>query len=394
VDTLRLPHGFAHEFRDFSDRQRLVDARMQLSVTARVISATILFSLLAFFGVYSKTKEHDRSPRIQLEKVFKFEQSPNAVVWSSDGKLLVTADGFDRRIVVWDYDKKAVRHQIYKTFLGFSWLKLTPDGRHLITSATSPSGPKNRMSFSLIDVATGQVVRNIDGPESNPPHGTRNIARKFAIDRAGKYAASITSDINYDYLSFYNVADWSLISTRKLIDADGSKFIVSDIAFSPANRDLVLLGIGGGLRVWRPELGREIGTARVFTSFANAFSFSPDGNLVVALGGSRSSVNPDPEREAMRLWDAYSWRLISSVVATSSDDFRGHSLAFSPNGKYIASTNLDGKVRIWDAKSLTMIIEVRDGGSGGVAVSFAPDGKRLAIVRDFDVRVVTLQFDD
>src|SRR5262249_45339031 len=56
----------------------------------------------------------------------------------------------------------------------------------------------------------------------------------------------------------------------------------------------------------------------------------------------------------------------------------GNSVAFSPDGKRLASTGGSGfeeKVKVWDARTGEKLLSLNGGGSW---VVFSPDGKRLA----------------
>ena len=54
------------------------------------------------------------------------------------------------------------------------------------------------------------------------------------------------------------------------------------------------------------------------------------------------------------------------------------SVAFSPDGKRLASGSIDGKVKVWDALSGQETLTLKGHSDGVNSVAFSPDGKRLA----------------
>jgi len=71
------------------------------------------------------------------------------------------------------------------------------------------------------------------------------------------------------------------------------------------------------------------------------------------------------------------------------------SLAFTPDGKKIASASIDGTARLWDAiTGVNLLTLPIDSDVVPGPISFSPDGKRLAVGTELGVNIFILPIGD
>lgn len=211
---------------------------------------------------------------------------------------------------------------------------------------------------------------------------------------------------------------WDVAQRRKLGELTTGLEFVNGIVFSPDGATLALYGGNDHvIQLWDVETRKQdddspITAYRDANITVDSVAFSPDSEILVTCGG----------KGPILLWDAGTQELLdpplplpgngiathdiafsrAGVIAATTDDGRtllwdaasrkplgalaGHfgavfGVAFSSDGKLVATSGHDGTVRLWNVATQEQLGDPMTGHVGSVyTVTFSPDGKSLASV--------------
>jgi hypothetical protein len=158
---------------------------------------------------------------------------------------------------------------------------------------------------------------------------------------------------------------------------------VSGLAFSPDGKTLAAAGHDQTVVLWDVDARKERLTFREHRQPVACVAFSPDGKLVASAAGSLQEVDR-PEGDDILIWEA--------ATGTPLFHLKGHSrrvmsVAFTPDGRRLASAGRDGLIKIWDPLTGKEVLGLAGHPGGVMSLAFAADGTLISGGLDRTVRV-------
>ena len=167
---------------------------------------------------------------------------------------------------------------------------------------------------------------------------------------------------------------WDSGSGRQLLTVSphGSAWAVTGVAWSPDGSMLALASQDGTASIWQLETGKRLST--LLGQGIQSVEWSPNGKQLVTEGN-----------HAIKLWDATTGQEVLTLRGRASDEGR---VAWSPDGKRLATGTGDNTATVWDAGTGKEVITFHGHGNPVASVAWSRDGKRLATASmDHTVRV-------
>lgn len=376
-------------------------------IPPRIKDSNIWSTSIAFSpdGRFILTGSHNRTAQLWDVKTGKplrqFAGHRGAVVsvaFSPDGNLALTASD-DGTALLWDVASGTAVRRFAGHTSNVSGAVFTNEGQSVVTASYDKTA-------RLWNVSSGEEQQIFSGLSAEINAAVFSPNGQYILTGSGSFDFA---DANVGHL-------WDLQTGAEARRLLGHQEKVNTVAFTPDGQ-FALTGSGTGydkeisIRLWNPNTGEEVRRFEGHKGFIRRAIFSPDGKYL--LTGSNDNT--------ARLWDAATGKplkgvdgyMIGVALAFSPDSrtfslnigkdvhlfdvatgtllrsFSGHqnfvtSIAFSPDGRTLATGSQDKTAKLWDVETGAMVREFKGHKGGGISpewgdifVAFSADGKYL-----------------
>jgi len=284
-----------------------------------------------------------------------------SVAFSNDGRYILSGSS-DNTLKIWDTSGQCIR-----TFTGHndvvSSVAFSPDGKYAISGSFDST-------IKLWDISTGGCIRTYEGHS--------DIIISVAISQDGKHILTGSRD--------HTIKLWDINRSNCLRTFTGQNSMVSSVAFCPDGKHI--LSCGGmvccgdsSLKLWEISTGKCIRSFADFESFSIAIS--PDGKVAITCGinvlnlwniASGQSIETNKEISHLSTNATLFLRASGKETGTDKGGNSGHTVAFSPDGKYVLSS-WGTMLILWDIGSGKKTYFPTGHHAPIRQVAFSPDGK-------------------
>ncbi|EAR83189.2 WD domain, G-beta repeat protein (macronuclear) [Tetrahymena thermophila SB210] len=311
-----------------------------------------------------------------------------SVTFSADSKYLATGL-FNGLCIIWDVDKGfQLLHSINANEKQILSVAFSFDSKLIATSSQAICKVwKIKDGFQLIETLYGHVD-NISSVAFSPNGkylATGSLDHKFNIWNVEKGydlidtinahnpVYSVVFSANSKYLASSLLGGckiWNVENGFQLLNIITST--INSAAFSQDAKQLVTGSYDKSCKLWNLEKGFElIKMDEKHTSFIHSVAFSPDGKLLATT-----------DSQIYKIWSTErGFELINKIQAHR--DFI-NSLAFTPDGNYLVTSSFDKTCKIWSVEKGFKYLHKIQVNNQFKSIAISPDSLFLATVSDIN----------
>lgn len=281
-----------------------------------------------------------------------------SAAFSPDGTMIVTTGG-DFTVRFWDWQSGKQLSQLESPPASPHTVSISPNGQSIVTAGDDKA-------IHVWDAQTGNETQFLLGYTI----GYTQVISTVVFSADGTVLASAGAE---PIIRLWSPDTWQ--ETGRLTGHTGA---VKTLAISPDSQWLVSASDDGSTRLWDVKRQVEVQRLQNYTETVSALAFSPDSQLLVTVAA-----------RTLRLWAVATGQQTMQFPPTAAPLL---SVAFSPDGKSVATGDAAGAVQLW---SVIQGQQLRTfaGHTGAVhAVQFSPNGKQLVTASaDKSARLWNLQ---
>ena len=361
-------------------RRRRENRTARRVVGLSILAAVVALTVTAIAATLSVNESWD-------ERVLRDGHSAAArqAVFSPDGRLLVSC-GEDNKVMIWDFARRerlaTLDHPARK-------VAFSPDGRWLASGGVDGTiaiwSPERWEKARVLKYGSAEITALAFSPDSvwliaATPTGTAlwrtdrwERAREWNL--ASAHGSFVFSRDLRQMLCSSGLSVWDMNGRQLSEDPEhGANWV----ALSPDGSTLAAIDPLGGVEFYRLPDPRDLTRRELIVhqrshqDHGRAVAFSPDGRLLASAA------------EDILVWDVATQRKIARFEHAAIV----WNVVFSPDGRWLVSTHADGAVLIWDVAERRRVANFNEHSGSVRAVAFAPDGKSVASASED--RTVTL----